>query len=34
MFEDWYAEQTAQNIDALITVPEEVEPYVYCVQSH
>ena len=26
MFEDWYAEQTAQNIDALITVPESESP--------
>ena len=25
-FEDWYAEQTAQNIDALITVPESESP--------
>ena len=26
MFEEWYAEQTAENIDALITVPESESP--------
>ncbi len=26
MFEEWYAEQTAQNIDALITIPESENP--------
>ncbi|MBU29227.1 MAG: hypothetical protein CMD54_03820 [Gammaproteobacteria bacterium] len=26
MFEEWYAEQTTQNIDALITIPESENP--------
>ncbi|GIR82430.1 MAG: hypothetical protein CM15mP84_01780 [Cellvibrionales bacterium] len=26
MFEEWYAEQTAENIDALITIPESESP--------